>query len=84
MVRNGTCSIFVFTESLGGARHVSVRRHRTAADWAEEIRYFVDVSYSDCDKIILIMGIECNDTPMPVPKDCGYRFAPSRTGCMGE
>ena len=49
-IRNGTCSIFVF-----GVRHVSVREHRTAVDWAEEIRYLVDVSYPDRDKIILVM-----------------------------
>lgn len=54
-VRNGTCSIFVFVEPLGGIRHVSVREHRTAVDWAEEIRYLVDVSYPDRDKIILVM-----------------------------
>lgn len=33
-IRNGTCTIFVFVEPLGGIRHVSVREHRTAADWA--------------------------------------------------
>ena len=54
-IRNGTCSIFVFVEPLGGVRHVSVREHRTAVDWAEEIRYMVDVSYPDRDKIILVM-----------------------------
>lgn len=54
-VRNGTCSIFVFVEPLGGVRHVSVREHRTAIDWAEEIRYLVDISYPDRDKIILVM-----------------------------
>lgn len=54
-VRGGTCSIFVFVEPLGGVRHVNVREHRTAVDWAEEIRYLVDVSYPDCDKIILVM-----------------------------
>ena len=54
-VRNGICSIFVFVEPLGGVRHVSVREHRTAVDWAEEIRYLVDVSYPDRDKIILVM-----------------------------
>ena len=53
--RNGTCSIFVFVEPLGGVRHVSVREHRTAVDWAEEIRYLVDVSYPDRDRIILVM-----------------------------
>jgi len=54
-VRNGSCSIFVFVEPLGGVRHVSVREHRTAVDWAEEIRYLVDVSYPNRDKIILVM-----------------------------
>ncbi|MCI9487623.1 MAG: HTH domain-containing protein [Lachnospiraceae bacterium] len=44
-VRNGTCSIFAFVEPLGGIRHVSVRAHRTAIDWADEIRYLVDVSF---------------------------------------
>ncbi len=54
-VRNGTCSIFVFVEPLGGIRHVSVREHRTAVDWAEEIKYLVDTSYPDKQKIILVM-----------------------------
>lgn len=54
-VRNGTCSIFVFVEPLGSVRHVSVREYRTAVDWAEEIRYLVDVSYPERDKIILVM-----------------------------
>lgn len=54
-VRNGTCSIFVFVEPLGGVRHVSVREHCTTGDWAEEIKYLVDTSYPDKQKIILVM-----------------------------
>jgi len=42
-VREGTCSIFVFSEPLGGTRHVSVREYRKATDWAEEIKYLADV-----------------------------------------
>lgn len=53
--RNGTCSIFAFIEPLGGRHHVSVREHRTAADWAEEIKYLVDEMYPDAEKIILVM-----------------------------
>lgn len=53
--RNGTVSIFVFVEPLGGVRHVSVREHRTAIDWAEEIKYLVDVSYPGSEKIVLVM-----------------------------
>jgi hypothetical protein len=54
-IREGTCSIFVFNEPLGGNRHVSVREQRTAQDWAAEIKYLVDISYPDIDKIILVM-----------------------------
>jgi len=54
-VRNGTCSIFAFIEPLGGKHHVSVREHRTATDWAEEIRYLTEEMYPDAEKIILVM-----------------------------
>ena len=54
-VRKGTCSIFVFTEPLAGKRHVSVREHRTALDWAEEIKIMVDEHYPDVEKITLVM-----------------------------
>jgi len=54
-IREGTCDIFVFTQPLGGVRHVSVRERRTALDWAEEIKYLVDVAYPDAEKIILVM-----------------------------
>lgn len=54
-IRNGTCSIFAFIEPLAGKHHVSVREHRTAVDWAEEIKYLVDVMYPEVEKIILVM-----------------------------
>lgn len=54
-VRNGTCSIFAFVEPLGGRHHTSVREHCTACDWAEEIKYMVDIMYPDVEKIILVM-----------------------------
>jgi hypothetical protein len=54
-VRHGTCSIFVFTQPLGGVRHVSVRERRTAVDWADEIKYLSDVMYPDAHKIRLVM-----------------------------
>ena len=54
-VRNGTCSIFAFIEPLGGRHHVSVREHRTAVDWAEEIKYLVDEMYPSVERIILVM-----------------------------
>ena len=54
-VRNGTCSIFAFVEPLGGRHCTSVREHRTAIDWAEEIKYLVDEMYPSVQKIILVM-----------------------------
>jgi transposase len=54
-VRKGTCSIFAFVEPLGGRHHTSVREHRTAVDWAEEIKYMVDEMYPEAEKIILVM-----------------------------
>lgn len=32
------------------------KEYRTAVYWAEEARYLVDVSYPDCDRIILVMN----------------------------
>ena len=54
-IRNGTVSIFAFVEPLGGVHHVSVREHRKAVDWAEEIKYLVDTMYPDVEKIVLVM-----------------------------
>lgn len=54
-IRNVTCSIFALAEPLDGMHHVGVREHRTATDWAEEIKYLTDVMYPNADKIILVM-----------------------------
>lgn len=58
-VRNGTCSIFAFVEPLGGKHHVSVHKHRTAVDWAREIKYLADGMHPNAEKIILIIRIMC-------------------------
>ena len=42
-------------EALAGKHHVSVHEQRTAIDWANEIKYLVDVMYPNTPKIILIM-----------------------------
>lgn len=54
-VRNGHVSIFSFVEPLGGVHYASVRERRTAVDWAEEIKYLVDVMYPNAEKIVLVM-----------------------------
>lgn len=72
-VRNGTCSIFAFVEPLGGVHHVSVREHRTAVDWAEEIQYLTDVMYPNANKIVLVMDNLNTHKPASLYK----RFAPA-------
>lgn len=37
-IRNGTASIFLFTEPLGGWRYTEALERRTKADWAQQIK----------------------------------------------
>jgi hypothetical protein len=54
-VRNGTCSIFLFTEPLGGYRYVSPQERRTKVDWAHQIQQMLEYDYPDCQKVRLVM-----------------------------
>ena len=54
-VRNGTCSIFAFVEPLGGRHRVCAKEHRTAIDWAHEIKFLVDEMHPDAERITLVM-----------------------------
>lgn len=54
-VRKGSCSIFMFTEPLGGWREAHALPHRTSTDWAQQVKWLVDEVYSDVEKIILVM-----------------------------
>ena len=53
--RNGVSNIFLFFEPLAGKRYVEVTDHRTAIDWAEQIRDLVDVRYPNAKRITLVM-----------------------------
>jgi DDE superfamily endonuclease len=52
--RNGTANIFMFTEPLNGTRHVHVTEHRTAVDWANEIRDLLEVRYPEAARVRLV------------------------------
>jgi hypothetical protein len=52
--RNGTAENFMFTEPLGSWRKVNVREHRTAIDWAYEIRDLLNEDYPDTEKVLLV------------------------------
>jgi hypothetical protein len=53
--RNGTCSIFMFTEPLAGWRHAEALSRRTKQDWAHQIKWLLDVRYPDAEKVVLVM-----------------------------
>lgn len=52
--RNGTASIFLFTEPLAGWRQVSVRERRTKIDWAIEMEELLCNRYATAEKVILV------------------------------
>ena len=53
--RNGTCSIFIFTELLSGWRHAQALPTRTKVDWAAKIKWLADEQYPLAEKIVLVM-----------------------------
>jgi len=54
-IRNGTCSIFIFTEPLTGWRNVAVLERRTKKDWAAQVAELLEHHYPDAPKICLVM-----------------------------
>jgi len=53
-VRLGTASIFIFTEPLGGWRHVVALKSRKKGDFAYMVRLVSERYYPHVDKIILV------------------------------
>ena len=43
-IRNGTASIFLFTEPLAGWRYADAQERRTAHDWAKQILFSRQIS----------------------------------------
>jgi len=53
--REGTCSIFIFTEPLAGWRYVEAFEHRTKKDWALCVKWVLDTQYPEAEKVVLVM-----------------------------
>jgi hypothetical protein len=53
--RNGTASIFMFSEPLSGFRQATARPQRTKADWAQEVARLLDTRYADCQQVALVL-----------------------------
>jgi hypothetical protein len=54
-VRNGTCSIFIFTEPLAGWRHTLALPRRTRIDFAHRVKWLLDVEYPNIERLVLVM-----------------------------
>ncbi len=54
-IRNGTCSIFLFTEPLSGWRRAEALSQRRNVDWANQEKKLVDEYYPDAERIVLVM-----------------------------
>jgi len=53
--REGTCSIFIFTEPLAGWRYAEAFESRTKKDWARRVKWVLDNQYPDAQKVVLVM-----------------------------
>jgi hypothetical protein len=52
--REGTCSIFIFTEPLGGWRYAEALERRTKTDWANMTKWLLNEQYPDAEKVIYV------------------------------
>ena len=54
-IREGTCSIFIFTEPLAGWRYAQAFERRTKKDWARRVKWVLDNQYPDVEKVVFVM-----------------------------
>ena len=54
-VRKGSCSIFMFTEPLGGWREAHALPQRAALYWAAQMKWLIDDAYPNAEKIVLVL-----------------------------
>ena len=76
--RNGTASIFLFTDALAKWRRVSVRERRTAIDWAEEMRKLLEEDYPNAEKVILV----CDNLNTHNVASFYKAFSPDHARCL--
>jgi len=52
--RNGVSNLFIFVEPLAGWRHVEVTNRRTKQDYAQQMKYLVNVRYPDAEWVTVV------------------------------
>jgi len=77
--RKGTCSIFLFTETLAGWRHSFALPQRTRIDWANRIKWLLDEQYPVATKVVLVMDNLNTHSPSSLyetfPPDEAFRLS---------
>ena len=53
--RNGTSNLFMFFEPRGCWRHADVTDHRTMLDFAQEMKWLVDMKYPQAEKVRVVL-----------------------------
>lgn len=76
--RNGTASIFMFTEPLSGWRQATARPQRTKTDWAIEVACLLEGRYAECAKITLV----CDNLNTHTKGAFYEAFAPERARAL--
>jgi hypothetical protein len=52
--RHGTSALFMFYDPITGWRRVGVRDHRTAYDWALEVKPLLEADYAEAEMLTLV------------------------------
>ena len=61
--RHGKANLFVSVEPLTGRRRIRVTERRTSIDFAEELRFLVDIDYADAECLVLVTDNLNTHTP---------------------
>jgi len=61
--REGTCTLFVSFAPRRGWRHVEVTEHRTAVDFAAQMKWLVDEAFPEAEVIRVVMDNLSTHTP---------------------
>lgn len=72
--RNSVVCGFMFTESLGQWRRITISETRTKKDWAHQVQHLLEVDYPDAEKVILV----CDNLNTYVPGAFYETFPPER------
>ena len=78
--RVGTANVLLFTEPLTGWRTIAIPAHRTAVDWAHQIKHLCDDCYPDADKVSVV----CDNLNTPKLASLYEAFAPKEARRLAQ